>query len=385
MSSANDLVGKNELKKVKSYPLAYYICTNCGLLQQINFVSRDLLFVNYPYITGVNKVLVDHFKEMSMELRKMVKHKNIAVVIGSNDGTEVNLLKAVGFKKAIGIEPSDVAEIAKKRKIPTIKAFFTYNLSIKLVKRLGKAYLITANNVFAHIPDPKDMLKGMANLIKTDGIISIEVHSLGSLIKHLEIEALYAEHYFVWSVKAMQTLSSQVGLKVHNVIFMPEQHGGSLRFIIKKGKENFQSFSLPDDNYNISRVIHTFQKRADIRKQKFVSLIKGIKKSGKKIGIWSVPAKIPTLINFCGLTNKDIDYAYEIANTKIGKYIPKANIKIKDEKEIPQDMPDYLIIGAWNYIDFAKKKLEWYLNKGGKLINPLNCRIYKKPQHIKGD
>ena len=158
MPSANDLVGKNELKKVKSYPLAYYICTNCGLLQQINFVSRDLLFVNYPYITGVNKVLVDHFKEMSMELRKMVKHKNIAVVIGSNDGTEVNLLKAVGFKKAIGIEPSDVAEIAKKRKIPTIKAFFTYNLSIKLVKRLGKAYLITANNVFAHIPDPKDQM-----------------------------------------------------------------------------------------------------------------------------------------------------------------------------------------------------------------------------------
>ena len=38
-------------------------------------------------------------------------------------------------------------------------------------------------------------------------------------------------------------------------------------------------------------------------------------------------------------------------------------------------MPNYLIIGAWNYLDFAKKKLGWYLKAGGKLINPLTSEV----------
>jgi hypothetical protein len=40
-----------------------------------------------------------------------------------------------------------------------------------------------------------------------------------------------------------------------------------------------------------------------------------------------------------------------------------------------QDMPDYLLVGAWNYWDFANKKFEQYKKLGGKLINPLTMKI----------
>lgn len=379
MPSANNLVNRSQLASVKYLPLKYYFCQNCSLFQQVDFSSSESLFSDYLYLTGVNKALVEHFRQMSTELAAMSKNKDLAFVIASNDGTEVLLLKDAGFRQAIGIEPSNVAARASKD-ITTINKFFTGDLGKELAKTYGKADLITANNVFAHIPDPKDMLEGMANLISDSGIISIEVHWLKSIVDGLEIETLYAEHYFVWTVKAMHHLTKQVGLKIREVIYMPEQHGGSLRFILaKNGAENLSlEESEKSSGLHDLQGMLSLQERADERKRKTLELVRGLKESGHSISIWTVPAKIPTMLNFCGITNNEIDYAYEAAQTKIGKFIPMANIEIKDEKLIMENMPNYLIVGAWNYINYyvyQKKKFDDYFERGGKLINLLTLEI----------
>ena len=385
MPSANNLVEQSELNNVDSFPLVYYVCKKCTLFQQVELRSGRSLFTNYVYLTGVNKGLVEHFKEMSKELRGISKFAERAYVVGSNDGSEVELLSKSGFKQTIGVEPSNIHELSASRGFETVHAFFNYSLSTELVEKYGKADLITANNIFAHIEDPIDMLKGMGNLINDTGIISIEVHWIKSIIDKLEIETLYAEHYFVWSIKAMEYLTSILGLRISDVKYMPNQHGGSVRFIITKN-EIAETLMEPKQKRNsrikelryeepVLSAYSELQKRAIQRKDNFSLLIHKLKKEGKRVSIWSVPAKVPTLINFCELTNKDIECAYEVAKTKIGKYIPKANIPIKDEKLIMEDRPDYLIIGAWNYIDIAKEKLSDYMKAGGILINPLTCEI----------
>ncbi|MDE1865669.1 MAG: methyltransferase domain-containing protein [Candidatus Micrarchaeota archaeon] len=384
--NSNELVPYEALGKVDAFPLEYYTCGNCGMFQQIEIRSRESLFSSYLYLTGVNRPLVEHFREMSEELSKIVVKRSLAYVLGSNDGTEVTLLKAAGFGNVVGVEPSNVAKIAQEKGIETINSFFTHELSEEMVKKYGKADLVTANNVFAHIPDPKDMLKGMANLIADDGTISIEVHWLKSIVDKLEIETLYTEHYFVWPIRAMKNISAQAGLEIQQILYMPEQHGGSLRFILRKVGRGKRDSGLSGEMARLDkmeaesglydlRVMGKLQTRANERKLAFVSLIRGLKKDRKRISIWSVPAKVPTLLNFCGITNKEIDCAYDIAKTKIGRYIPMANIEIKDEKLIEADNPDYLIIGAWNYMDLALEKFGNYMKGGGRLINPLNCEI----------
>ena len=60
----------------------------------------------------------------------------------------------------------------------------------------------------------------------------------------------------------------------------------------------------------------------------------------------------------------------------MNRFIPQARIPIFDEKllnERMKDVPDYILIGAWNYLDFAKKKLAWFPKKGGKLVNMLTA------------
>lgn len=378
MPSANDLPLKEDLGNVKNYPLKYYSCGQCSMFQLLEIASGEELFKNYLYVTGMSKDLVAHFKELADGLGKQLKKKDFAVVVGSNDGTEVLQLKEVGFKNAIGVEPaSNIAKMAREKGAETINAPFDENVANAIIEKYGRADLITANNVFAHIPDPKGMLLAMKKLINDDGRIVIEVHWLKSLVEHLEIEALYAEHYYVWTVKAMRALADQCGLKITDVLYMPKQHGGSLRFTYMKKGEHDTRLEKEEEKAGLYNpdIMRELQTRADKRKDTLVKLIKDLKKQGKKVSIWSVPAKVPTLINFSGLSYKEIDCAYEVSPTKIGRYIPKANILIKDEKLIEKEMPDYLIIGAWNYLDFAKKSLKWYTDKGGRLINPLTCEI----------
>ncbi len=379
MPSSNNLPKKEDLERIKEYELRYYMCPKCSLFQLLEIAEESDLFDSYLYFTGVNKELVKHFKELYAGLCKQMHKKDFAVVVGSNDGTEIELLREYGeFKRVIGVEPAkNIADIANADGRTTINAFFNMETSHNILENYGKADLIVANNVFAHIPDPRDMLEGMKNLLTDDGRIIMEVHWLRSIIENLEIEALYAEHYYVWTVKAMHTLSVQCGLELEEVLYMPEQHGGSLRFTITKNGtsdlrliEEEKKFGLYDRH-----TIEALQKRAEKRRENLKGLINELNENGKRISIWSVPAKVPTIINYCGFTEDDIVCAYEVAKSKIGRYIPKANILIKDEIYIKEDMPDYLIIGAWNYIDFAVKKLKWYTDSGGKLINPLTAEV----------
>ncbi len=381
MPSANGLVEKKDLENVKSYPLRYYWCEDCSFFQQIELIGRDELFGNfYAYQTGVSLPAVKHFRQLSVEIGKEMKIKRFAVVLASNDGTEIGLLRNFGgFNSVIGIEPAkNLAESANAEGFTTINRFFDRDLARQITSEYGKADLIVANNVFAHIPYPKEFMLGMGDLVKEDGTILIEVHWLKSLVDNLQIDTLYGEHYYVWSVKAMEKIAELCGLIISKVSFI-EEHGGSIRVLLKKtgSKMAIRHLLLEEKEsglYNLDRM-ERLQGEANRNRDMLVRLVRELKNKNKKIAIWTVPAKIATRLNFCGLTSKEIDCAYDITKSKIGKYIPKANIPIKDERLIEKDRPDYLIVGAWNYMEFGKKKLRWYLDMGGKLINPLTCEV----------
>ena len=383
LPNSNEFVYKKDLKNIRYYPLKYYWCKDCGLFQQLELVDSKTLFRdNYTYQTGVNLPGVIHFRELSRKLKKeLVRKCNFAIVIGSNDGTELELLKEAGFKKALGVEPAkNIAEIANRKGLETINAFFTQKLSKEIIKKYGKADLITANNVFAHIPDPKDMLLGMRTLLNPNGKIVIEVQWFRDVIRKNSIDTLYSEHYYEWTIKAMISLARRCGLKVIKVTRLPKQQGGSIRFYLGlKGKtdKKLESLEQKAGVYNKNKIL-SMQIRSEKRKIKLIKLLTKLKTDGNIIAIWAVPAKVSTVLNFSGINSKFIDYAFDATPTKINRYIPMAGIKILDEKLLNANMKnrlDYIIIGAWNYLDFAKKKLSWFTDSGGKLINLLNGKI----------
>src|SRR5271156_2322431 len=70
MPNANELVKKEMLDKVRSYPLVFYWCSKCTIFQQVERVPREELFnKNYPYVTGVNTPSVEDFRKFCAAIK----------------------------------------------------------------------------------------------------------------------------------------------------------------------------------------------------------------------------------------------------------------------------------------------------------------------------
>ena len=99
---------------------------------------------------------------------------------------------------------------------------------------------------------------------------------------------------------------------------------------------------------------------------------------GKKIFLYGASTKGNTLLQYYGLTNKDIPYAAERTKAKWGKYTIGSGVKILSEENARKLNPDYFFVMPYGFInEFVKREKKW-LNSGGKFILPYpNFKIVK--------
>ena len=82
-------------------------------------------------------------------------------------------------------------------------------------------------------------------------------------------------------------------------------------------------------------------------------------------------AKATTLLNFCGLTSKDLEYVVDDNPLKQGLYIPGANVPIKSRDELTANPPENVLILAWNFADEIIANNGELRDAGAKFIVPL--------------
>ena len=133
-----------------------------------NIISKDLIFPkSYPYTSSTTKVLRDNFNELHLEVKKIIglEKSDLVIDIGSNDG---NLLKKFKNVKVLGVTPENIGRKAIRDGIPTILDYFNTKVSKKILKKYGKAKIVTATNVFAHIDDINTLMKNILRLLRND-------------------------------------------------------------------------------------------------------------------------------------------------------------------------------------------------------------------------
>ena len=113
-----------------------------------------------------------------------------------------------------------------------------------------------------------------------------------------------------------------------------------------------------------------FVRRVEYNKRATVNFISKKIKEGKKIFLYGASTKGNTLLQYYGLTNKDIPYAAERTKTKWGKYTIGSGVKILSEKDARKLKPDYFFVMPYGFInEFIKREKKW-LKSGGKFILP---------------
>ena len=372
------LLTKDQLNKPeKTYPLRLYRSKSLGH-GQLDYVvpGEEVYYPDYPYRPGITKEVIDHH---SKRANQAIKKHNIAensliVDIGSNDGTLLSNFK--GKYKILGIEPTAVSKIANSKGIKTINKQFNYDHAKTIKKKYGKADLITATNVFAHIEDIHQVMKSIKLILKKDGVFISESHYLFDLISTLQYDTVYHEHLRYYSLRSLKKLFSLYNMEIFDITKIPT-HGGSIRvYSSLKGKYKISKnviklLKKEQTGRKFEKKLLNFSRNISISKLKINSLIYKYKLMGKKIVGISSPSRSSTLINYLGLDHNIIDYICEInGSLKIGKNIPGTNIPVVDENILFKDQPDIAIVFSWHIYKELVKKIK---KKGfkGKFMIPL--------------
>jgi hypothetical protein len=275
----------------------------------------------------------------------------------------------------LGVTPEKIGKLAIKKGVPTIIDYFNDKTVEKILKRNGKAKIITATNVFAHIDDINKVVKNIIKTLDNDGVFISESHYLLPLIKTVQYDTIYHEHLRYYSVQSLNFL-----FKKHNLEIIDTKeigtHGGSIRvYAAKKGKYKVSrnvKLQLQKENKNLNKEsFDKFKKNVVNSKIKLFNLINKLKKYNKKIIGVGAPSRASTLINYLGLDQEIIDCVLEINGSyKIGHYIPGTKIPILNENVLKKNKPDYLLLFSWHIKDELKRNLK---RKGfrGKFIIPL--------------
>ena len=364
------------LEEEISFPAELLYCKKSKLAQLGCIVDKEILFpYTYPYTSSTTKILRENFADLYKDTRKMInlKKKDLIIDIGSNDG---NLLS--NFKdnhRVLGVTPEKIGKLAIKKGIPTIIDYFNNKTVKKILKKNGKAKIITATNVFAHIDNINNIVKNIIKTLDTDGIFISESHYLLPLIKTVQYDTIYHEHLRYYSLQSLNYLFKKHNLEIINTKEI-STHGGSIRvYAARKGKYKVSKnvkFQLQKENKNLNKKsFNQFKKNVVNSKIRLFNIINKLKKSNKTIFGVGAPSRASTLINYLGLNQDIIDCVLEINGSyKIGNYIPGTKIPILNENILKQKKPSFLLLFSWHIKDELKKNLR---RKGfkGKFIIPL--------------
>ena len=364
------------LEEEISFPAELLYCKKSKLAQLGCIVDKEILFpYTYPYTSSTTRILRENFADLYKDTRKMInlKKKDLIIDIGSNDG---NLLS--NFKdnhRVLGVTPEKIGKIAIKKGIPTIIDYFNNKTVKKILKKNGKAKIITATNVFAHIDNINNIVRNIIKTLDTGGIFISESHYLLPLIKTVQYDTIYHEHLRYYSLQSLNYLFKKHNLEIINTKEI-STHGGSIRvYAARKGKYKVSKnvkLQLQKENKNLNKKsFNQFKKDVVNSKIRLFNIINKLKKSNKTIFGVGAPSRASTLINYLGLNQDIIDCVLEINGSyKIGNYIPGTKIPILNENILKQKKPSFLLLFSWHIKDELKKNLR---RKGfkGKFIIPL--------------
>jgi hypothetical protein len=371
----------SRVESEKFYPHDMLRCPKCELVQ-LGFIQpqTETFPASYPYTSSTTRALRENFADLATEANAIIglKPEDLVIDIGGNDG---NLLSNfVGKQRVLNVTPEDIGALGVERGIPHLQHYWGSTVAASVLNWHGKAKLITATNVFAHVPNPHEFVEAALSCLADDGVFLTESHYLRDLLKGVQFDTVYTEHARFLSLTAIRNL-----LKPHNLV-IPfargiNSHGGSIRVyacrpdaapgIVQKAAENKLRARMVTDDYIEPRDFTEFARRVAESKAQLWRLLSSIKEMGGRIFGIGAPSRAATLVNYVGIDHNVLDCIVETQGShKLGHLMPGTKIEVCDEARLYEEQPEFACLLSWHIADelIPKIKARGYR---GKFIVPL--------------
>jgi hypothetical protein len=349
-------------------------------VQLQEYVSPDHVFNESASYSSYSTSWVEHARSYCHMIKERLRlgPQSFVVELASNDGYLLQHFLPLGVP-VLGIEPAaNVAEVARRRDVPTVAEFFGTALAERLAVEGKRADLVIGNNVLAQVPNPNDFVAGMKLLLAPEGVITLEFQHLQRLIADNQFDAISHERYSCFSLMTTDRLAESQGLKVIDVEKL-ETHGGSLRVYLAHAasarRPSPRVSELLDHEIDSGFLeIETYARFAEqVRRSKrnLLSFLIAAKEQGKRICAYGAPAKGNTLLNYCGIGIDFIDFTVDRNPYKHGRFTPGMRIPIKPVEAIDEARPDYLLVLPWNLKDEITRQMRHIGDWGGRFVIPI--------------
>ena len=364
-----------------TYPLRVLVCTACWLVQLPAQVAPEDIFSDYVYFSSYSDSWLKHAEHYveSMTARLGLSSAHLVVEIASNDGYLLQYFVRRGVR-VLGVEPAaNIARVAAEKGIPTLNRFFGTAAARDLVAAGSQADLLVGNNVLAHVPDLNDFIAGLKQLLKPDGVLTMEFPHLLRLIESVQFDTIYHEHYSYFSFAAAEHAFARHGIALFDVEELPS-HGGSLRIFgrhresaahptsdrVEALRERERAFGLTGlDRYA------AFSASVEETKRSLLEFLIEARRGGKSVAGYGAPAKGNTLLNYCGIGTDLLGYTVDRSEHKHGTFLPGSRIPVFAPSAIVERRPDYILILPWNLRAEIVEQMAHVREWGGKFVVPI--------------
>ncbi|MEA5553502.1 class I SAM-dependent methyltransferase [Anabaena cylindrica UHCC 0172] len=357
----------------------------CGLLQMEHSVPPEILYSVYWYRSGTNNTMLNHLKEIAEEISCILPNTQDRTVldIGCNDGTLLRSYPDSFYK--YGVDPSDVATHIQKDKLEEniciVQDIFP---SAELASRLGgkKCDAITSIAMFYDLEDPVKFVQEVKKILAPHGIWVFEMSYMPSMLEMNSYDTICHEHLEYYSLSVIEYILRTADMKIFNVV-LNDINGGSIRcyathnnnfdYKSETYSKNIRQLRMKEFEMGLDtdRPYKDFQDRINVHKNNLISLLKRLKKENKKIHIYGASTKGNTILQWCGIDNRIIDYAAERNPDKYGAYTLGTEIPIISEEESRAMNPDFYLVLPWHFKSEFMTREKKILEKGVKFIFPL--------------
>lgn len=350
----------NNLKSVPSiqetYPLAVCVCEDCYHLQLTHTVDPKVIYSNYLYVAGTSQTLKDYSDWFAGYVSETMVHGTRKVLdIGCNDGTQLDSFKKLGMA-TYGIDPAENIYPTSSSKHNVICDYFGPDV-VRKVTHLFDA--ITAQNVFAHNPNPLEFLETCNRLMSNHTLLYIQT-SQADMVLNNEFDTIYHEHINFFNANSMNEVAKRANLNLIDVIKTPI-HGNSYVFVLSKTK--MQPFNLSNIVKNESKLMNlstygVWERIVHQNTWQLRSAMKAYEEQGYKIIGYGAAAKGNTLLNYI---KTPLDLIIDDSPLKQDLYCPGHNTPIKSIEALMNYSKEDKILFmplAWNFFTEISQRIK---------------------------
>ena len=334
---------------------------SCGLLQLAHSYDLNEMYgENYGYRSGLNTSMVAHLQSKVERITGYgaIRTGSIVLDIGSNDGTTLGLYSQTDIR-LVGIDPT--AGKFRQYYKPNIQAVPDFFSAERFTKLFGgeKASVITSFSMFYDMEDPTAFMAQISQILADDGIWMCEQSYMPLMLETTSYDTACHEHLEYYALEQICWMAARTNLEIIDVE-LNDINGGSFSFVAQKqGGARTPTAALRELRsreeklkLNELATYREFEQRVVLHRDKFVAFLADAKAQGKRVAALGASTKGNVLLQYCGVTQDQVEAIGEVNPDKFGSYAPGTGIPIIDEQSLLETPPDYLIVLPWHFRAF---------------------------------